>query len=72
VSRSDLVRQFMANDEAAQAKEAEASAMFFEALAVPWWMPWKFSRLLGQAERLQAGAVLLREENLALAFKIEG
>lgn len=64
--------QYTANLWAAQEREYAANAAFFEAMTVPWWMPWKSSRLLDEALRLRTESLRLREENVALAVVIEG
>lgn len=72
MSRRELLARYAANLEAARNKEAAADAAFLVAMNLPWWRPWETSRLLNQSQELRHQAVLLYEDNVTLAFEIEG
>jgi len=72
VSRRELLGQYTANLAEARETEALADAVFFEALGVPWWQPWRAGRLFDRAEHLRRQVVRLHEDNMALAVRMQG
>lgn len=67
-----LLELYLANVGQSRDLDRQADHLFFEAMAVPWWSPFRLGRLLDRSEALRREALRLDEENMGLAIIIGG